>query len=56
MNATLRSINRSMTVATTLGLSRFRGARLDDVYVNPVWFHFVDGRGADLAAGAPWCH
>jgi len=22
--------------ATTLGLSRFRGARLDDAYVNPV--------------------
>jgi MFS family permease len=65
MNATMRSINRSMIVigaplggflgdrigysnmlwiaalgflagATTLGLSRFRGARLDDAYVNPV--------------------
>ena len=65
MNATMRSINRSMivigaplggflgdrigysnmlwiaalgflTVATTLGLSRFRGARLDDAHVNPV--------------------
>jgi MFS family permease len=65
MNATMRSINRSMIVigaplggflgdrigynnmlwiaalgflagATTLGLSRFRGARLDGAYVNPV--------------------
>jgi MFS family permease len=25
-----------LAAATTLGLSRYRGARLDDVYVNPV--------------------